>query len=124
MSDEAAVRAFPALAGLVAIRDAGWQFVHQRVVDGVPTEVDGFRLYPDGWHDAIRVRGSTDAMALRADGDEPPGIVWERTGSLSDVVEGLLSLPAPTQRHAPRLVVASAPVLWVPVGNRPAAHPA
>ena len=114
MSDEAAVRAFPALAGLVAIRDAGWQFVHQRVVDGVPTEVYGFRLYPDGWHDAIRVRGSTDAMALRVDGDEPPGIVWERTGSLSVLVESLLRLPAPTQRHAPRLVVASAPVLWVP----------
>ncbi|WP_158852379.1 hypothetical protein [Saccharothrix deserti] len=114
MSDAAAVRAFPALAGLVAIRDAGWQFVHQRVVDGVPTEVDGFRLWPDGRHDAIRVRSSTDAMALRADGDEPPGIVWERAGSLSDVVEGLLSLPAPTQRFAPRLIVASAPALWLP----------
>ncbi|MFD1149837.1 hypothetical protein [Saccharothrix hoggarensis] len=51
------------------------------------------------------MRSSTDAMALRADGDEPPGIVWERAGSLSDVVEGLLSLPVPTQRFAPRLIV-------------------
>ncbi|ONI81857.1 hypothetical protein ALI22I_37290 [Saccharothrix sp. ALI-22-I] len=114
MSDEAAVRAFPALAGLVAIRDAGWQFVHRDVADGVPTQVDGYRLWSDGWHDAIRVRNSTDAMALRADGNEPPGIVWERAGSLSDVVEGLLSLPAPTQRFAPCLVVASAPALWTP----------
>ncbi|NUT95268.1 MAG: hypothetical protein HOY78_24905 [Saccharothrix sp.] len=65
MSDEAAVRAFPALAGLVAIRDAGWHFVHQRVVDGIATEVGGFRLWPDGWHDAIRVRSSTDALAPR-----------------------------------------------------------
>ncbi|GAA3891966.1 hypothetical protein GCM10022243_66130 [Saccharothrix violaceirubra] len=114
MSDEAAVRAFPALTGLVAIRDAGWRFVHHDVVDGIPARVDGYRLWPDGWHDALRVHGDSDAMALRADGDEPPGIVWERTGSLSDVVEGLMSLPAPTQRFAPRLVVASAPALWTP----------
>ncbi|QFZ20435.1 hypothetical protein [Saccharothrix syringae] len=114
MNDEIAVRAFPALAGLIAIRDAGWRFVHQGLVDGVPTRLDGFRLWPDGWHDAIRVRGDTDAMALRGDGDEPPGIVWERTGSLSHVVEGLLSLSAPHQRFAPRLLVASAPTLWTP----------
>jgi hypothetical protein len=114
MSDDMAVRAFPPLAGLIAIRDSGWKFVHQGVVDGVPAQVDGYRLWPHGWHDAIRVRSSTDAMALRADGNEPPGVVWERTGTLSHVVEGLLSLPAPHDRLAPRLVRATGPTLWTP----------
>ncbi|NGY59408.1 hypothetical protein G7043_10775 [Lentzea sp. NEAU-D13] len=114
MSDAAAIRAFPALAGLIAIRDAGWTFVHRDVVAGVPTQVDGYRVWPGDWIDAVRVRDEGDAMALRTDGDEPPGIVWERTGSLPHIVEELLSLPAPGDRLAPRLVVVTGPMLWTP----------
>lgn len=114
-SDTAAIRAFPALAALLAIRDAGWTFVHRDVVAGVPTQVDGYRVWPGGWIDAVRVRDEDDAMALRTDGDEPPGIVWERTGSLVRIVEELLSLPAPGDRLAPRLVVATGSKLWKPV---------
>ncbi|GLZ32319.1 hypothetical protein Lesp02_45070 [Lentzea sp. NBRC 105346] len=114
MSDDAATRAFPALAALIAIRDAGWSFVHRDVVEGVPTQVDGYWAWPGGWIDAVRVRDENDAMALRTDGDEPPGIVWERTGSLEYVVEELLSLPAPGARLAPRLVKAVGPMLWTP----------
>ncbi|NGY59559.1 hypothetical protein G7043_11540 [Lentzea sp. NEAU-D13] len=114
MSDAAAIRAFPGLAALIAIRDAGWTFVHRDAVAGVPTQVDGYRAWPGGWIDAVRVRDEDDAMALRTDGDEPPGIVWERTGSLAHLVEDLLSLPAPGDRLAPRLVKATGPRLWTP----------
>ena len=44
MSDDAAIRAFPALAALIAVRDAGWAFVHRDTVEGVPTQVDGYRV--------------------------------------------------------------------------------
>lgn len=113
-ADEDAVRAYPALAGLIAIREAGWSFLPPRVVDGEPVQIEGFRAWPDGWLDVIRVRTDTNAMGLRSDGREPPGIVFERTGSLTHVVEGLLSLPAPGDRLAPRLVRATAPKLWTP----------
>jgi hypothetical protein len=108
MSDAAAVRAFPALAGLVAIRDAGWQFVHQRVVDGIPTEVDGFRLWPDGWHDAIRVRGSTDAglygvrLYYDRDGRYQVGVCIQRmdlTMTLDDFLTGPVLPEVPALRE-------------------------
>lgn len=113
-TDEAAVRAFPALVGLITIRESGWTFLFPRMLNGVPVRVDGYRNWPGGWVDAIRVHSDTDAMGLRSDGREPPGIVFERTGSLTHVVEGLLSLPAPGDRFAPRLVRATAPKLWTP----------
>lgn len=112
-TDAAAIRAFPELAGLIALIHAGWLFLPPRTTNGEPVEVDGFRARPDGWTDAIRVRSPTDSMALRSDGGEPPGIVWERTGTLIQVVEGLLGLPAPDTRLAPRLVPVRAPRLWV-----------
>ena len=113
-ADAAAVRDFPELAGLILLRNSGWLFFPPRTADGELTEVDGFRDWPYGWIDAIRIRSRTDVMALRIDGHEPPGIVWEQTGNLTQVIDGLLSLPAPDDRSAPRLVRASAPVLWTP----------
>lgn len=113
-ADESAVCAFPDLAGLIAIRELGWTFLLPRTVSGVPVQMDGYRAWPGGWLDAIRVRSDTDAMGLRSDGREPPGIVFERSGSLTYVIEGLLSLPAPDTRFAPRLVRAAAPKLWTP----------
>ncbi|WP_156094458.1 hypothetical protein [Lentzea aerocolonigenes] len=45
------------------------------------------------------------------------GIVWQRTGTLREVVHGLLELPAPGTRNAPQLLVARAPGLWTPNGG-------
>jgi hypothetical protein len=39
-------RAFPALAALIAINGAGWTFIHRDAVEGVPTQVDGYRVRP------------------------------------------------------------------------------
>ncbi|HEX9338260.1 MAG TPA: hypothetical protein VF892_20345, partial [Pseudonocardiaceae bacterium] len=95
---------FPELAELITIRDAGWTFLPLRRDEaGRPDELDGFREWPGGWIDALRVRSGTDAMALRRAPGGPMAIVWELAGSLSDVVAGLLALPAPDQPTAPRL---------------------
>lgn len=59
--------------------------------------------------DAVRARGDAEAMALRTDGSERPGIAWERTGTLADVVEALQASPAPAHRLAPRLFLATGP---------------
>lgn len=112
--DARALAAFPELAALVLIRDAGWSFLPPVAVDGAITEIDGFRAWPTGWFDAIRVRSAGDVVGIRTDCGDPPGIVWERTGGLSEVVEGLLTLPAPGHRLAPRLVIGRASALWTP----------
>ena len=53
-------------------------------------------------------------VELRRAPGGPMAIVWELAGSLSDVVAGLLALPAPDQPTAPRLVRGAAPRLWTP----------
>lgn len=80
--------------------------------DGELTEVRGVRTWPDGSADAVRVRYTTDAAALRTDHDE--GVVWQREGSLVEVVDGQLTLPPPSAPGAPRLVTATEPMLWTP----------
>lgn len=102
----AAVAAFPELQRLLDLRDAGWQFQHAE------HEIRGFRTWPDGWADAVAVRYSTDAFGVRVDLDG--GIVWRREGGLTEVVDGLLGLPAPGEKFAPRLVLGGLPVLWTP----------
>jgi hypothetical protein len=114
-ADAAAVRDFPELAWLIALRNAGWRFLSPRLDDeGRPYQVDGLFPWPEGWVDAVRVRSPTDTLGLRLAPGDPPGITWERAGSLADVAEGLLSLPEPTHRTAPRLVRATGPRLWTP----------
>ena len=108
---DVALREFPELQHLADLRDADWNFL-PTVVDGELTEVHGFLTWPGGWADAVRVRHTTDAAGLRIDCDG--GITWTREGSLTEVIQGLISLPAPSDRLAPRLVFASAPKLFVP----------
>lgn len=72
-------------------------------------QVNGLREWPGGWVDALRVRYVTDAAGLRS--DHAGGVTWQREGTLVEVVDGLISLPMPGERTAPRLVIAHAPVL-------------
>ncbi|SHG99561.1 hypothetical protein [Streptoalloteichus hindustanus] len=113
-TDQAAISAFPELAHLIALRNGGWRFLPPVVRDGRPVEVDGFREWPGGDRDMIGVRSPSEVLGLRVTGDEPPGLVWEHTGSLAEVVRALLTLPPPGTRTAPRLVVAAGPPLWTP----------
>ncbi|HET9143237.1 hypothetical protein [Actinophytocola sp.] len=106
--ERAAVAEFPELRTLIDLRDrGGWLFF--RAGTG---ELRGVRAWPQGFADALLVRGSHDAAALR--GDHAGGVVWARDGCLVHVVNGLLDLPAPGAPGAPVLVRGSAPRLWTP----------
>ena len=125
-ADAAAIAAFPELAALVQIRDAGWAFLPPVTVNGAITEIDGLRTWPTGWFDAIRIRSASDVLGIRTDCGDPPGIVWERTGGLVEIIDALIELPPPDARTAPRRVIGAAPRLvivpgprlWTPGGSR------
>jgi hypothetical protein len=109
VQDEEAVERYPELAGLVLIRDAGWQFMHHHGASGEVTCIDGYYQWPGGQTDAIAIKNRTDVLAVRMTDDEPPGIVWQCADTLAAVVGELLSLPAPDDRLAPRLRLGTAP---------------
>jgi hypothetical protein len=91
--DAAALAAYPELQRLVDLRDVGWRFMPVSE-DGELVELRGLRTWPDaGCADALRVRYSTEARGLRV--DHAGTVVWQRDGTLGDVVEGLIGLPAP-----------------------------
>lgn len=103
---------WPELRGLVDLRRAGWVFAPRWDRGGELVQLDGIRTWPDGSADAIRVVYTTDAGALRINRDG--GLVWQREGTLADVVGGLLSLPAPGTPGAPCLVKGGLSWLWIP----------
>ena len=108
----AAVSAFPELARLVVLRRAGWRLTPVHGEDGEVRVVQGWRGWPGYWTDVIGIRYVTDAQGLRCD---PEGNrVWERTGGLIEVFDGLLELPAPGEPSAPGLVLGAGPRLWTP----------
>jgi hypothetical protein len=80
---------------LVDLGAAGWRWlppVHDD--EGELFEIRGVRTWPGGWADALRLRDSTDAKAVRC---TPLGtVMWSREGTMQDVVDGLLGLPAPS----------------------------
>jgi hypothetical protein len=84
---------FPELRHVIDLRTAGWMLLPE-VVDGEVVELRGVRVWPRGWVDAIRVHGISDTLGLRC--DDAGHVVWQRAGSLADVVVELLALPAPS----------------------------
>jgi len=110
-NDRAAVAAFPELQRLIDLRDAPWTWL-PGIRDGDLVEVHGVRAWPGGWADAIRIRYTTDATALRI--DSTGGVVWSLEGTLAEVTDGLTDLPDPNELGAPRLVKGTAPNLWTP----------
>ena len=109
--EAAALAEFPELQRLIDLREAGWVFL-PGFADGELTEVRGVHTWPGGWAEAIRVRYTTDAAALRIDHDG--GVVWQREGTLCEVADGVLALPPPSAPGAPRLVIATGPLAWTP----------
>jgi hypothetical protein len=106
ISEADAIRAYPELEVLRTIRDASWKFRPQLDESRELVGIDGWRDWPGGWRDAIGIMASTDAVAVRLVGGE---LVWDVSGTLSDVVAELLVLPASSDRTAPRLVVGAGP---------------
>jgi hypothetical protein len=89
------VRADPALQRLGDLVRAGWQFEH-KLNDGELQQINGCRAtgrYVDG----LRVRDREDAAGRRwdrADGH----VIWSAEGSLTEVIDALMSLPEPPTR--------------------------
>jgi len=104
--ERAAVLAFPEIELLLVIRDGGWRFLPQ---EPGREQLDGFRTWPQGWRDGIRIRSATEVLGIRTNPDN--WVVWECTGTLVDVVTELLALPAPDEPNAPRLVLGHGPDL-------------
>lgn len=95
----ASLAAFPELWKLISLRERGWKFFPLTRC-GELTQINGLRAWPGGCTDAIRVRYTTDAAGIRC--DCVGGVVWRFDGTLADVVDGLLALPAPdTHRSRP-----------------------
>jgi hypothetical protein len=109
-----ALRLYPSLAGLVAIMGHGWRFSCVRDEHRVVIEMRGFKQHAAGQVETIGIWSETNCHALR--GIPGEGAVWEMTGALTDVVNGLLNLPAPGAPNAPTLIRARAPRprLWLP----------
>lgn len=95
MTADKALTEFPELQRLADLRKAGWQFVPV-TTDGEMVELRGVHIWPDDSVDAIVVRFTTDAAGLRH--DPSGGVVWRREGHLADVVDGLLTLPPPSDQ--------------------------
>ena len=111
-TDIAAVARYPELLRLISLRaQAGWVFLPD-YRDGELELVTGARVWPGRWTDAIAIRNRNDAKAYRC--DPAGGEVWGREGGLAEVLEPLVDLPAPNAPHAPNLVKARGPRLWVP----------
>lgn len=91
-----------ALRRLADLGEAGWTFLSITDDSGELVELRGVRAWPGGYADALRVAYVTDAAGLRC--DHTGGLVWQREGGLTEVVDGLLSLPAPWVFGAPRRV--------------------
>lgn len=107
-------RRYPQLERLIDLIEARWLFMNQCDDIGQAVQIDGFRCWPDMVTDTICIRSDTDAKGCRTLGDEYD-IVAEFTGTLDDVVNALLALPAPNAPNAPRLVKGTAPRrLWTP----------
>jgi hypothetical protein len=79
------------------------------MVKGELDRLDAVCTWPDGTADAVMIKYVTDAAALRIDPDG--GLVWNREGTLTDVVDALLTLPPPGTPGAPRFVRGIAPPL-------------
>jgi hypothetical protein len=109
-TERRALAAFPEIQHLLDLQAAGWSFIPVHDTEGELYQVNGVHTWAGGYADALAVRYTTDAAALRC--DHTGGVVWQREGTLAEVVNGLLTLPAPGEPSAPRLVTASVPSLW------------
>jgi hypothetical protein len=95
----AAVDRFPELRKLRDLVDANSAFRHW-YDKGTLVKVTGLYQWPGGFVDTVRVGDTTDAAGMRC--DHSGEVLWELDGGLVEVVDGLLTLPAPVHpRRAP-----------------------
>jgi hypothetical protein len=89
-----------------------WIF-QPHVIAGHVELLTGWRAWlVGGWTESIAIRDRGDAKAYRC--DPAGGEVWDREGSLIEVIDGLIELPGPDEPGAPRLVKGALRKLWLP----------
>jgi hypothetical protein len=111
-----AIRRYPELADLAALRDAGWLFRPIADNDGRPIGLVGYHNRPM-YTDALYIFDRCDTKAVRLLADQPGaagGIVWHYEGLLAAAIHELLALPEPGHRLAPRLIIARSTPLGLP----------
>lgn len=97
---------FDQLAALLA-RD--WEFSPYFGPSGELDRIAAARVWgTEGQVDALRIKSQTDAAAMRA--DAYGGLLWEKDGTVKDVLAALLELPSPSHPLAPQLVRGKAPL--------------
>lgn len=103
MSFERAVLTNPGLSRLMELqRRGGWHWLPGESRGGGPM-LRGVRTWPHSdVADAIVVISETDAHANRTTAE---GATWLLSGTVADVVGGLLELPGPQSLLAPRLIL-------------------
>jgi hypothetical protein len=108
MNEESALAAYPEsreFQRLADLRNAGgWHFTVQKTI------ITGVRPWPDGSADLLVLQNFTAAQARRT--NPIGGVVWRRKGSLEEIADGLLALPAPDDPCAPTRVIAPTPGMW------------
>ncbi|GAA3035928.1 hypothetical protein [Actinokineospora globicatena] len=109
ISPEEALRRFPELGALVALRERQWRFhlltENDQLVAVAATHTE------ERYTDAVFVFDQHHVLANRLVED---GVVWMKDGNdLVEVVNDLLSLPAPGEPGAPALVIRPSS-LWIP----------
>ncbi|WP_460407294.1 hypothetical protein, partial [Actinophytocola sediminis] len=102
----------PELLKLLSLRKQRCWRLLPVTYEGELVMVAGARVWSGGWSDALAIRDRGDAKAFRC--DPAGGEVWGREGGLAEVLDFLMELPAPSAPHAPVLVRARAPRLWLP----------
>ncbi|WP_436493199.1 hypothetical protein [Actinokineospora sp. HUAS TT18] len=109
-----ALRRFPELAELVAIRDAGWNFHLLRNEDGSLLGLAA-SYSQQQYTDAVFVFDRSRVVANRILADDyGGGMVWFKDGNdIQEVVRDLRALPPPGAPGAPSLVIRSSS-LWKP----------
>jgi hypothetical protein len=111
-TDIVAIARYPELFRLLSLREHSSWWLLPEYREGELELVTGARVWQDRWTDAIAIRNRDDAKAFRCD---PAGWeVWGKEGGLTEVLDLLMELPAPYAPHAPTLVKARTPRLWVP----------
>lgn len=101
--DRQSLTLYPELRRLLELRE-GYRWVFEVERDGIGEIqlVVGGRLWPSGWSEAVAIRDLHDVCGCRL--DPAHGEVWMREGGLVEVIDELVTLPAPGQPGTPRLV--------------------
>lgn len=110
-----ALACYPELHHVVTIREAGWRF-QQLSVDEDSALVCYFN-WPH-YIDAVWIFDRHHCLGIRSVDDAPGapgGTVWLYEGSLADVIQEVLTLPAPDEPQAPSLILSGGfRSLWTP----------